>query len=115
MKLTTRFDNNLKLLFDDVLASIRKARVKPYQDKENFQIANRKEVLHLYRHMLKHIPPMYERKLERVHLKENIKFQFREGSREQDVEVIKHLKASAYTVIEKINKGVFPPFPKLMV
>jgi hypothetical protein len=41
-----------------------------------------------------------------------IKFMFREGSRENDIESIKLLKNTAYTVIEKINKGVYPPFPK---
>ena len=41
-----------------------------------------------------------------------IKYNFREGSRETDIEIILDLKSVCYTVIEKINKGVYPPFPK---
>jgi hypothetical protein len=43
---------------------------------------------------------------------QEIKFNFREGSRETDYEVISLLKNTCYMIIEKINHGVYPPFPK---
>jgi hypothetical protein len=115
MKLASRVENNIKLLLDDAISGIQRRQSKPYLDKERFKTENRREVLHLYRHMLKNIPPMFERKLERIQNYEHIKFLFREGSREDDEESIKFLKNTAYTVIEKINKGVYPPFPKFQV
>lgn len=81
-------------------------------DKEKFFDKNREEVLYLYRHFLKHIPQMESNLIRRTFLKEEIKFNFRECSRETDVEVIMTHKNNSYIIIEKINKGVYPPFPQ---
>ena len=70
MNLFKNVKNNLKLLEDDIITAFTKTKNSPKDTRENFKIENRREVLYLYRHMLKYIPPMSERKLERVHLHE---------------------------------------------
>lgn len=64
------FKYNFRLLGDDLLTSFKRIKNVPKDSRETFMKENRKEVLYLYRHMLKHIPPMCDRKLERVHLHE---------------------------------------------
>ncbi len=70
MKLFKNVKNNIRLLEDDIITAFTKAKNSPKDSIENFKTENRREVLYLYRHMLKYIPPMCERKLERVHLHE---------------------------------------------
>lgn len=74
---------------------------------------NRVEVLTLYRHMLKEIPQLEKNHFRRITLKERIKFNFREGSVENNISTILSLKNSCYIIIEKINAGIYPPFPHL--
>jgi hypothetical protein len=116
-----RMIKNFKLLFDDidsltlsgVFEKLKGGGVNPVKERE--------EVLLLYRHLLKHVPEMHESLLEQKYAYEVIilfikfiKFHFRQGSRETDRAVILKLKNIGYTVIEKINKGVYPPFPKYL-
>ena len=65
MKIHNIIQNNLKLIKDDVIAAMR-VKTASYEDKELYAKENRREVLYLYRHMLKNIPIMFDRKLERV-------------------------------------------------
>lgn len=80
--------------------------------RKEFFTKNRQEVLCLYRDMLKNIPPMERTHIRRTYLMEEIKFNFREHSREDDCDMINKYKLDAYIIIEKINNGVFPPFPQ---
>lgn len=116
-----RFKRNFKLLFDDVLDQFKIIKNSIRKEDDDFMIKNRMEVLYLYRHMLKNVPPMHKNLLEKrcayeVNifnlLLQEIKYNFREGSRETDYETICLLKNTCYMIIEKINKGVYPPFPK---
>mmetsp|Transcript_22414 Transcript_22414/g.23345 ORF Transcript_22414/g.23345 Transcript_22414/m.23345 type:complete len:126 (-) Transcript_22414:39-416(-) len=86
-------------------------RIKTKPELKDFYGKNREEVLTLYRHMLKTIPSMEKNLFRRVCLKERIKFNFREGSIENDVSTIMSLKNNCYIIIEKINTGIYPPFP----
>jgi hypothetical protein len=110
-----RLSRNFKLLLDDIetvnFTNPFKKTFDPKQEK--------REILLLYRHLLKNIPKMHESLFEQKYAYEVInfnqkfiKFNFQQGSRETDRVVILKLKNIAYTVIEKINKGVYPPFPK---
>ena len=103
---------NLQLLLDDIKSPIISLYRNSKLEKEKFKIDNKKEVLYLYRHMLKNIPPMHANLLEHRRTYEEIKFNFHEGSRETQYEIICMLKNTCYIIIEKINKGVYPPFPK---
>jgi hypothetical protein len=103
---------NFKLLYEDITYPF----LKYYQTKQNekvqWKIDNTREVLHLYRHMLINIPKFHKSLFEKRFSIEEIKFHFREGSRETDPVLICKLKNTCYVIIEKINKGVYPPFPK---
>lgn len=61
----SRFSRNYMLLYND----IKNVFVNIWRDKnyeiETFPMKNRKEVLYLYRHFLKNIPPMYTSLLEK--------------------------------------------------
>lgn len=83
-----------------------------FEDKEKFYEKNKEEVLYLYRHFLKNIPQLEKTLLRQVYLKEEIKFIFREHSRESIIEIIMKHKVDAYVIVEKINKNVYPPFPQ---
>ena len=108
----SKFSRNFKLLYED----IKNVFINIYRDDKLEKIAfikkNQVEVLLLYRHFLKTIPPMHNSLLEQRHAYEMIKFYFQEGGRETDYEIINTLKNTCYIIIEKINKGVYPPFPK---
>ena len=67
MKLRNIIVNNLKLLNDDISKAFIRIQSAPSAKKDYLANENKKEVLYMYRHMLKHIPPMFNRKLERVH------------------------------------------------
>lgn len=56
---------NFKLLLEDVKAPFLSLIRSRRNEKENFTQENRKEVLYLYRHMLKKIPPMHNCLLEK--------------------------------------------------
>ncbi len=103
---------NLKLVLDDIKNPFITLYRNRQLELENFKIENKREVLYLYRHMLKNIPPMQNSLLEQRCVYEEIKFNFHEGSRETDYEIISQLKNTCYIIIEKINKGVYPPFPR---
>lgn len=106
------FIKNYKLLIEDLKIPIA-SRINIYKNKDDFfKVENKTEVLYLYRHMIKNIPRLHNNLFENRCAYEEIKFYFREGSRETDYEVINVLKNTCYTIIEKINMGVFPPFPK---
>lgn len=107
-----RINRNFKLLLDDIISPINNYFHKQTLEEQNFKINHKKEILFLYRHMLKNIPPMNNTLFEQRRTYEEIKFNFREGSRETDYEIICLLRNTGYTIIEKINKGVYPPFPR---
>ena len=108
----SKFARNYKMLLED----IKSVFINIYRDRklerDTFPMKNRKEVLYLYRHFLKTIPQMHNSLLEQRCAYEEIKFHFHEGARETDFETICLLKNTCYIIIEKINKGVYPPFPK---
>jgi hypothetical protein len=52
-----KFSRNINLLKDDLLNSFRSIKIKK-DNKDIFKKENEKEVLYLYRHMLKTIPKM---------------------------------------------------------
>jgi len=106
------FKRNYKLLLEDIKNVFIYIRRDYNQEINLFPSKNRREVLFLYRHFLKVIPPMHQSLLEKRCAYEEIKFNFREGSRETDFETINLLKNTCYIIIEKINNGVYPPFPK---
>jgi len=106
-----RVKRNFKLLSEDIFYWF-----KNYKERKNIQEAklsetNRKEVLHLYRIMLKNVPPLQNSKFEEKKVYEQIKFNFREGSRETNFDLICLLKNTCYSIIDKVNKRVYPPFP----
>jgi hypothetical protein len=103
---------NIKTLFSDIETTFKTLIMQRKTEKLNFLVENRREVLYLYRHMLKNIPPMQNSLLEQRCTYEELKFHFREGSSETNYEVICMLKNTCYIIIEKINKGVYPPFPR---
>lgn len=105
-----QFKRNLKLFAADVVDPVK--RLRKEGEKELWFKQNRREVLLLYRHMLKKFPSLHENLFERQFLYEEIKFNFHEGRRETDPETICYLKNACYLAIEKTNKGVYPPFPK---
>ena len=80
-------------------------------EKLKFLEKNKVEVLILYKHMLKELPKMENNHFRRVCLKERIKFNFREGSLEDNLDMILTLKTNCYIIIEKVNAGIYPPFP----
>lgn len=83
------------------------------KNKSNFDIdKNKIEVLGLYRHMYKTIPTLENNYIRKRFLREEIKFYFQEGAREENINNILKYKNDAYIVIEKINAGVYPPFPQ---
>ena len=109
------FNHNLSLIELDIKASVRHKLnyFKKQELAERIQKQkDRKEVLLLYRHMIKTIPKMEDSYFKQRHLHEFIKFNFNKGACETDIQVIMDLKNTCYIVIEKINKKVYPPFPK---
>ncbi len=106
------YKRNFKLLFEDIKVSLTQNITHKQTQHDLFLSKNRKEVIYLYRHMLKNIPSLHTNLLDKRRVYEEIKFNFRDGSRETDYEVINTLKNTCYVIIEKINKGVYPPFPK---
>lgn len=86
----------------------------PAKNREFYE-KNRIEVLALYRHLLTNIPNKECNYIRKRYLKEEIRFVFREHSKEDDIESILKMKNDAYIIIEKINSGVYPPFPQYEV
>lgn len=84
---------------------------KKDENLRNFYQVNKVEVLTLYRHMLKNIPNLETNYLRKRQIKERIIFSFRECSYDYKPNVILEHKMKAYLIIEKINSGIFPPFP----
>lgn len=84
---------------------------KKDENLKEFYKSNKIEVLTLYRHMLKNIPNLESNYLRKRQLKERIIFSFRECSYDYKPNVILEHKMKAYIIIEKINSGIFPPFP----
>jgi hypothetical protein len=108
----SKFLKNYKLLYEDIKNVFKLYNREKKLELENFPMKNKKEVILLYRHMIKTIPPMNKSLLEQRYTYEMIKFYFHEGGRETNYERICLLKNTCYIIIEKINKGVYPPFPK---
>lgn len=108
-----RIIRNFQLLSQDIKSKFKYTiyNLQNPNSNELFLKQNKKEVLLLYRHMLKNIPNMETNLFKKQCLYERIKFNFHEGSRETDPEVVLQLINTCYIVIEKINKGVYPPFP----
>lgn len=88
---------------------LNKAKTDP--DFNEFLIKHQKEVLCLYRHMLKEIPKLEKNHFRRICLKERIIFNFKEASIETNPHIMLSLKNDCYIIIEKINSGIYPPFP----
>ena len=86
------------------------------KNKSSFDIEkNKEEVLYLYRHLYKTVPTFEKNYIRKRFLREEIKFFFQEGAREENINKILKLKSDGYIVIEKINAGVYPPFPQFKV
>ena len=108
----SHIQKNFKLIFYDI-KSFLLIRYNNYLHRDIiFKNNNKKEVLLLYKHLLKELPKMQITYFDKIRVYEEIKFNFVEGSRETDFETICYLKNVCYEIIEKVNKGVYPPFPK---
>lgn len=107
-----RFLRNLELVTYDIKSLYTSYIYAKNKNKIDERARHKKEILYLYRHMLKEVPKLQDDLFESKQIYEEIKFNFREGSRETNLEVISHLRLQCYIIIEKINKGVYPPFPR---
>jgi len=110
-----RMKRNFKLIVEDILLYYPRYKEAKLNEEIKLKENNRKEVLHLYRIMLKNLPPLQNSKFEEKKVYERIKFNFREGSRETNFEIICLLKNTCYAIIDKVNKRVYPPFPHFKV
>jgi hypothetical protein len=63
--MNARFARNYKLLLEDLADQIKYAKNMFKKSDEELFARNRLEVLYLYRHMLKNIPPMHKSLLEK--------------------------------------------------
>jgi hypothetical protein len=60
-----KFSRNFELLIEDLKIPLKRAISNYKNEKDQFKIVNKKEVLYLYRHMLKNIPSMHKNLLEK--------------------------------------------------
>eukprot|EP00347_Sterkiella_histriomuscorum_P020010 403339444 len=74
--------------------------------------SNKREVLALYRELLKAVIKNMPRKLEREAKLAEFRYLFRELSRERDPDQINEHKMMIYTILDRIENGLYPPFPK---
>ena len=72
---------------------------------------NQIEVRALYRDLLKSISRVLPRKLEREVKLAELRFMFRESAKETDPDQINEIKMVFYTILARIEHGVYPPFP----
>jgi len=63
--MNARFARNYKLLFEDLADQIKYAKKMFKKSDDELFVRNRLEVLYLYRHMIKNIPPMHKSLLEK--------------------------------------------------
>ena len=73
--------------------------------------ANKMEVCALYRDLLKETARVLPRKLEREAKLAELKYMFRESAKERDPDQINEIKMVFYTILTRIEHGVYPPFP----
>ena len=69
------------------------------------------EVLGIYRELIKKTSAAMPRKLEREAKIAEFRYMFRESAKEMDIDQINEIKMVFYTILERIDNGVYPPFP----
>ena len=69
------------------------------------------EVRALYRDLLKQTARVMPRKLEREAKLTELKHMFRESAAEEDPDQINEIKMVFYTILTRIEHGIYPPFP----
>ena len=72
---------------------------------------NRREVRQLYRDLLKLTAQSIDRKLEREARLTELKQLFREYQDETDMEQINEMKVVFYGIVNRLELGIYPPFP----
>ena len=83
---------------------------KQYQ-RDLFLDSNRAEIRALYRQILKGTSRAIPRKLEREARLVELKTLFRHHQFETDENQINELKMVYYAILDRIEAGVYPPFP----
>ena len=72
---------------------------------------NKMEVRALYRELLKKTSQALPRKLEREAKLAEFRYMFRESANEVDIDQINEIKMVFYTILDRLDNGVYPPFP----
>jgi hypothetical protein len=76
---------------------------------------NRVEVLAIYRDLMKKTSRALPRRFEREAKLAEFRYMFRESSTETDPDQINEIKMVFYTILQRLDQGVYPPFPKEQV
>ena len=76
-----------------------------------FFYSNRMEVRALYRDLMKQTARVLPRKLEREAKLAELRYMFREAATESDPDQINEIKMVLYTILDRIEHGLYPPFP----
>ncbi len=65
----------------------------------------------IYRDLLKKTSRVLPRKLEREAKLADFRYMMRVAAKETDIDQINEIKMVFYSIIDKIDNGVYPPFP----
>ena len=76
-----------------------------------FFAQNRVEVRCLYRDLLKQISVKMDRKLQREAKFAEFRFMFKQMAKERDIEQINEMKMTLYTILDRLEADIYPPFP----
>ena len=78
--------------------------------REFFFKRNRQEVREIYREILKRTARAMPRKLEREAKLAEFQYMFRACQYETDIDQINEIKQVMYVIIDRLEKGIYPPF-----
>ena len=76
-----------------------------------FYQQNKVEVLAMYRELMKKTARSLPRRFEREAKLAEFRYMFRESSLETDPDQINETKMVFYTILQRLDQGVYPPFP----
>jgi len=80
--------------------------------KELFMYHNRIEVLQIYRDLMKKTARALPRRFEREAKLAEWRMLFQDTRHEIDPDQINETKMVLYTIIQRLDHGIYPPFPK---